>query len=246
VRDCISFCQAIPSHLELIDIVTNSGHLRPITSDLISRLPANAVIALMFEAWEMREGDIDISACRKRGIRIVGVNERHPDVDVFSYLGPLCVSQLQSAGLPVYRNRIAILSDNDFGLFIKRTLGGLGAETGLFEQVSLIDRNQWDCVVIALYPRSEPRIGPREARILSSRARNALIAQFWGDVDRNALMKLGFRVSPVTSPKPGHMAVLLSNIGPEPIIRLQSAGLKAAEHAHRGGAITRDGIAQLV
>ncbi len=244
--DRISFCEAIPDHPESIDIVTNSGHLRPITSALISRLPAHGVIALMFEAWELRDGDIDVDACRHRGIRIVGVNERHPSIDVFSYLGPLCVHQLQSAGLPVYRTRIAILCDNDFGPFIKRSLDGLGAEATLFDRASALRPDQWDCVVVALHPRPEARIGPEEARILASRARGALIAQFWGDMDRGALGEFGLPVSPANSPKPGHMAVLLSDIGPEPVVRLQSGGLKAAEQACRARAITPDGIAQLV
>ena len=49
--------------LSNIDIVTNSGHLRPLTADLINHLPCSAVIALMFEAWEFRAADIDLEAC---------------------------------------------------------------------------------------------------------------------------------------------------------------------------------------
>jgi hypothetical protein len=42
------------------------------------------------------------------------------------------------------------------------------------------------------------------------------------------------------------MAILLSAIGPDPIVRLQTGGLRAAEWVFRGGAATPDGIAQLV
>jgi hypothetical protein len=42
------------------------------------------------------------------------------------------------------------------------------------------------------------------------------------------------------------MAVLLSEIGPEPIVRLQAGGLRAAEWIRRGGAASSDGFAQLV
>jgi hypothetical protein len=42
------------------------------------------------------------------------------------------------------------------------------------------------------------------------------------------------------------MGILLSAIGPEPVIRLQAGGLRAAEIVFRRGEVTPDGIAQLV
>jgi hypothetical protein len=94
VKDRIEIITRIEDDvLARADIVTNSGHLRPIDRSIISKLPRHCVIALMFEAWEFRASDIDLPACRERAIPIVGVNERHPSVDVFSYLGPLCVTR---------------------------------------------------------------------------------------------------------------------------------------------------------
>src|SRR5204862_7907690 len=115
VSSRISVIESIsPDILRHVDIITNSGHLRPISAEMIDHLPSRAVIALMYETWEFRAGDIDIDAARRHRIPIVGVNETHPATDVFSYLGPLCVKLLHDAGLPVYRNRIALLCDNDF------------------------------------------------------------------------------------------------------------------------------------
>ncbi len=55
VAERITIIEEIPSGvLGRVDIVTNSGHLRPLTAALIESLPATAVIALMFEAWELR------------------------------------------------------------------------------------------------------------------------------------------------------------------------------------------------
>jgi hypothetical protein len=42
------------------------------------------------------------------------------------------------------------------------------------------------------------------------------------------------------------MTILLSEIGPEPIVRLQIGGLRAAEWVIRGGAVDLGGIAQIV
>ena len=42
---------------------------------------------LMYEAWEFRAQDVHLEAWSCDGIRVAGTNERHPAVDVFSYLG---------------------------------------------------------------------------------------------------------------------------------------------------------------
>ena len=64
---------------------------------------------------------------------MVGVNERHPAVDVFSFLGPLCVRQLHDCGLSGYRNRVAVLCDNDFAGSILAGLAANGADVQLFQ-----------------------------------------------------------------------------------------------------------------
>lgn len=243
----ISVIEHIPDELPgAVDIVTNSGHLRPIDADLIARLAPATVIALMFEAWELRAGDIDVEACRERSIRIVGVNERHRTIDVFSYLGPLCVRLLQNAGLPVYGTRIALLCDNDFGPDLMAGLVGQGAKARVFSDIEHFCGGPWDCVVVALHPKAAPRIDAQAAKRLARLAPNAIVAQFWGDIDRDALVENGLTVWPNEAPRPGHMAILLSEIGPEPIIRLQTGGLRAAERVFRGTALMPDEIAQIV
>jgi hypothetical protein len=232
--------------LERIDIVTNSGHLRPIGRALIARLPPRCVIALMFEAWEFRASDIDLDACRERSIPVAGVNERHPSVDVFSYLGPLCVNMLHEAGVPVYASRIAILCDNDFGPFIVKSLAGLGASAGFFSGVEELCEDNWDAVILALKPAAEPRIGAAAAEHIARVAPGAIAVQLWGDADRAAIAANGIGIWPPQPPQPGHMGVLLSAIGPEPIVRLQTGGLRAAEWVYRGMSIEPAGIARIL
>jgi hypothetical protein len=236
-----------PAILRNVDIVTNSGHLRPLTAALIDLLPASAVIALMFEAWEFRDGDIDLQACQKRGIPVVGINEQHPAVDVFSFLGPLCAKLLHSGGLAVYRNRIALVCDNGFAKPIMRGLTGLGAHVDVFFNVAAVRLDEWDAVVVALLPTREPRVGHAECRHLAAVIpREAIIVQFWGDIDQHAISSHNLNIWPTQPPDAGHMAVLLSEIGPEPIVRLQTGGLRAAEWVRRGGAVSPEGFAQLV
>lgn len=236
-----------PTILKEVDVVTNSGHLRPLNSALIERLPTSAVVALMFEAWEFREDDIDLDACARRGVPVVGVNERHNAIDVLSFLGPLCAKALHDCGLAVYRNAIALVSDNDFAEPIMRGLSGLGARVEVFHDVGAVHAASWDAVVVALTPASRPRVGPAEAALLSAvLPPESVILHVWGDMDREFLIRRGLTIWPPQPPAPGHMAILLSEIGPEAIVRLQTGGLRAAEWVRRGRTISPDGFAQIV
>ncbi len=236
-----------PEVLHSVDMLTNSGHLRPLTAELIAQLRDDAVIALMFEAWEFRHEDLDIEACARRKIPVVGVNERHPAVDVFSFLGPLAVKQLHDCGLAVLGNRIGLLCDNDFLAPVQNGLQRLGANVEAFNSVAAVHPGAWDAFVVALRPADSPRVGQGEAAHLAACApAGAIVVQFWGDIDRAALQANGLAVWPMQPVGQGHMGILLSEIGPEPIVRLQTGGLRAAEWVRRGGALTRDGFAQLV
>jgi hypothetical protein len=248
VSGCINVVEEITSDiLARVDLLTNSGHLRPLTANLIDQLPGTAVIALMFEAWEFRPQDIDFAACARRGIPIVGVNERHAAVDVFSYLGPLCVKHLLDCGFAVHGNRIGLLCDNAFAAPMAKGLRGQGANVEVFPEAKAIFNDGWDVIMVALQPTLSPRIGFAEAlQIAAVTPPGTTVVQFWGDVHRDALMASGLKVWPSEAPPTGHMAALLSDIGPEPIVRLQTGGLRAAEWTFRGGAYSFDGFAQLV
>ena len=175
------------------------------------------------------------------------INERHEAVDVLSFLGPLCAKQLHDCGLAVCRNRIALICDNGFAEPIMRGLVGLGAQAEVFAEVASVPLDEWDAVVVALLPARGPRIGHTEARHLAAvMPPEAVLVQFWGDMDRQAAISHNLNVWPTQPPPTGHMAVLLSEIGPEAIVRLQTGGLRAAEWIRRGGAASPDGFAQLV
>ncbi|MBP2291436.1 hypothetical protein [Azospirillum rugosum] len=230
------------------DLVTNSGHVRPIDARMIERLPGHAVIALMYEVWEYRPADIDLAACAARGIPVVGVNERHPSVDVFSFLGPLAVQELHAAGIPVYGSRIALLCDNPFAPFIERGLTGMGAEVLTVDHPGALPSGCWDAVLVALRPRGAPVFGADDAARVRRQSPGTVLVQYWGDVDRNAVHEAGLPLWPPAAPRPGHMAVLLPAIGPDPIVRLQAGGLRAAEWVLRNGTASclPGGIAELL
>ena len=159
----------------------------------------SAVVPLMYESWEYRPTDVDLQACRARGITVAGTNERHPDVDVFSFLGQMAVMQLHDAGIAVRGSRILLLCDNDFGPFIVQDLKNSGAEVTESCRLSadVTIARALDAVIVAMKPRRGTRsFTPADARLLSQKAPGAVSVQYWGDVDRAMLAAAGVRVWP--------------------------------------------------
>ncbi len=213
------------------DLVTNSGHLRPLDRALVERLRPTAVIPLMYEAWELRETDLDLAACRRRGIAVAGTNESHPAVGVFPFLGDMAAHLFSTGGLSFESSpSLLVLCDNPFAPFLESGLRDRGAfvtftadaETALQEARR---PGPFDGVLIAATPGGAPVCCEAEIRQLDEALGHPLFAQLWGDVDRPE----GIRFVPVEPPAPGHMGLLPSALGPEPVIRLQSGGLKVGE-----------------
>jgi hypothetical protein len=211
------------------DIITNSGHVRPVDAEMISWMKSDAVVPLMYEIWEFRPGDVDLDACRACGIATAGTNERHPAVDVFSFLGVLAIRLLLDAGVAVYQSHVLVLCDNVFDVYIERGLVGAGARVDTFARLSDACDTDYDVVLVAMRPQQAPVLDDADAQLISTRMPGAIVAQFWGDVDRPALQAAGVPVWPVESPAAGHMGILLSAIGPEAVVRLQAGGLKVGE-----------------
>jgi hypothetical protein len=217
-------------HVSQADIITNSGHVRPLDNEMIGWMKPTAVIPLMYETWELRPSDVDIEACRHRGLAVAGTNERHPSIDVFSFLGPMAIKQLLDAGVAVYAGRILLLCDNLFSPFIERGLVGCGAYVDVHRQLADVPRsNTYDAILVALQPGSKPVLTAAEAHTIAVSMPGAIVVQFWGDIEREAFYAADITVWPPTAPPQGHMGILPSAIGPDPVVRLQCGGLKVAE-----------------
>lgn len=224
-----------PEAISAADIITNSGQVRPIDAHVIADMKESAVIPLMYEDWEFRSSDVDLPACHERGIAVAGTNERHPALDVFSFLGPMAVKQLHDAGVAVYASKLVLLCDNDFAPFIAQGLRGCGAEVIETDQLGEATlASDTDAVIAARHPREQYVLTAADAKMLSELAPGAVLVELWGDTDREALARTGVPVWPVAPAARGHMAVLPSAVGPEPIVRLQAGGLKVGEVLARG------------
>lgn len=224
-----------PDIVAAADVVTNSGQVRPVDAETVAHMKPSAVVPLMYESWEYRPTDVDLAACRSRGILVAGTNERHPNVDVFSFLGQMAVMQLHDAGIAVRGSSVLLLCDNAFAPFIMNDLTNAGADvTEARQLVEDAISSQCDAVVLAMQPGKTPAFTADDATLLSRRAPGAVLVQYWGDVDRGALAAAGVPVWPLQAPGRGHMGVLPSAVGPEPIVRLQTGGLKVGQVLARG------------
>lgn len=209
------------------DIVTNSGHLRPLDARLLGQLKPGAVVPLMYESWEFRSADLDLEFCRQQGIAVAGTNEQHPNLRVFDYLGMLAVYGLLQCHIPVMFSRLLLISGNAFTPHIHRTLLGCQADLKVFDGSSPADT--YDAVIVADTPQDQPIVGHAGAAKYSRPqiGRFRALVQVWGDVDRTALPDIA--CWPPEPPAKGHMGVQLSDLAPEPVVRLQAGGLKVGQ-----------------
>lgn len=245
-----------PEIIGKADLITNSGHLRPLDNEKLRHVKKNAVIALMYEAWEWRDADLDIGFCKKKEITVGATNERHPEIDVFNYLGDMAVKMIFDAGLCPYKNLFVLICNNDFGPFIAKVLRRISAGVavcdkkenkknyegtdidwiGEFPDFNIPDKyEKSEAVIFTAYPFDKTWIGNETTAIPLGRLREklpgAILLRYAGDIDET-YCKNDDQVYPerVSS---GHMGILPSAIGNDPIIRLQSGGLKAGELAMR-------------
>ncbi len=218
-----------PAQVGSADIITNSGHLRPIGARLVSWMKPTAVVTLMYEAWELRPEDVDLQACYRHHIAIAGTNERHPAVDVFSYLGPMAQKLLFDAGVAVYGSQLLLLSNTPFEPYLKRSLENAGARLTIVAELPQDLPLAPDAILVAMQPRQQPVLGGAELAAFAERFPGTPLVRFWGDLPSDPPLPTW----PLNN-VPGHMGVLPSDLGPEPVARLQAGGLKVGEVLARG------------
>ena len=218
------------------NIVTNLGFVRPIDAHFIEMMNKNAVVSYMYETWERREGDVDLSACLKKGIPVLGTNESIPGAEVLNFSGHLCAKMLFELDIEIYRSKIIIVSRDVFGTIIWRFLSALGADAYVVSNLRRVNNRQYlndcDAVVIADYHAKKPIIGENDAQIsireLQRYSDRVSIVKFVGNVETDALKKNNIPFVPhqqygVT------MGKTLADLGPKPVINLHAAGLKVGE-----------------
>lgn len=225
-----------PDAIHEANIITNLGFVRPIDARFVEMMNNNAVVSYMYETWECRQGDVDLDACLRKGIPVLGTNESVPGAEVLNFSGHLCAKMLFELDIEIYRCKIVIVSRDIFGTIIWRFLSALGADAYLVNDLRMINNRQYlndcDVVVIADYHAKKPIIGEYDAQIsireLQRHSDRVSIVKFVGNVDADAIKKnnipfIPHQQSGVT------MGKTLADLGPKPVINLHAAGLKVGE-----------------
>jgi hypothetical protein len=220
-----------------VNIITNLGFVRPIDKNFIDMMNEKAVIPYMCEAWEYRDGDIDMEACNSKNIPVLATNEDYSGLEVFDFCGNLCIKMLFEMEIEVFKSKIVIVSRDKFGKVIEKYLKLSGAEVHLIENLkSEVNKkylNNIDALVIADFKSNDIFIGNNDAQIsakeLIGLSRKLSVIQFTGDIDIGELNKYDIPYFPQKRIGKFKMGITLAELGPKPVIDLHCAGLKVGE-----------------
>ena len=231
----------IPSILSQVDIVTNLGFVRPIDKNMIAHLKPTAVLPLMWETWEFREVDLDLSECRRKGIMVLGTNEREIGLDLFIYVGYLAVKLAFELEIEIYRSKIVVVGSGVFGKNSVKTFDKLDANikyidlsagNSLETEPDKFTLRDADLVVLVEHHSpvcligSEGQITVEELLMLSP---HLAIVHIAGNINRKEIDSAAIPCVPQKSAVPGYMSVSTDYLGPKPVIALHTAGLKVGE-----------------
>lgn len=236
------------------DIVTNSGFVRPIDAAAIEHLKPTAVVPLMWETWEFREADLDLDACRERGILVLGTDESAPPCDMRPFTGALGPALLGRLGVQAGGAAVALLGGQPLiGGAIREALLLSGAEVAWFtsepaegsapyDELDAGEADAWDALVVAEHSDPRPLVAPGGAldpAALAGANPGLPVGVVCGNVDGEALAGSGLPHAPEPIRPFGEMSFQPADLGPEPVLMLCAAGLKVGEamaRARLGGA----------
>lgn len=209
------------------DIVTNTGFVRPIDTEVVSQLPTNCVIPLMWEPWEYRKEDLDLDACSSKGIKVYGTNESDKHLQTMTYIGYTVLSFLLSEKVTPFSAKILLLGDKHFSEAIKNILNANNySYKHISEYNQQIDVSFYNVVVIAENEVENLLIG-RDAFILDSDiSDDTLIIHISGNVNFN---NLRCKTIPEKPANFGYMSFTTDYIDNKAVIDLHTAGLKVAQ-----------------
>jgi hypothetical protein len=232
VADRIQIVSRTEAAFELADIVTNLGSVRPLDQTIVSRLQPGTVIPVMYDARELRANDIDLDACRERGVRVVGTFEEHPNFNIFRYIGPLALKLIEDFTTLPNARQVALVGNDLFAPYLIPSL-----ESAFSKVVHLA---RWEHLTQRVVVETDLFIFSDYCGELGSMSDHAdpdvlkysgkkQMLQFTGGMDSNVMGASGWRLVPSRSIESHRMFHTLAYLGMEPVVELHACGLKTAE-----------------
>lgn len=231
------------SFLSQVDIVTNTGFIRPIDEKMIAKMRPTAVIPLMWESWEYREGEIDVAACQKKGIWIMGTNELHPSCNVLGGLKRLAERVIRQYDKAVRLDKAYILSSGRFHMAIQAELTRSASEMQLLDVFNEDDLNRLkqdrevQALILVEHQSSKAVVGGAEALVdiqwLTEKGIHPTVYHICGGVDLEVLASAGIHVFPQDVAPQGYMTRNLGDVSFTYQMDLMTGSLKVAEEMAR-------------
>lgn len=233
-------------HLKQADIVTNSGLVRPITKDMLSQLKPTAVLPLMWETWEFRESDMDLTSAIENDILVLGTDESHPNLKMYPIGGILGISILLQLGLEVYKSKVILFGNAILGDAVAEAYDKNGVEYIWFVEHKTDDRQYlykdidklkeylpyYEAIVFAEHEYQNEIISKNthlnfdEIFELNNEMKIGVIA---GNVPKEELEKSKLEYFPENIMPVGYMSYQAYHLGARPVIELFACSMKVAE-----------------
>jgi hypothetical protein len=216
--------------LSKIDILTNTGFLRPINQEIIDKLNKECVIPLMYEPWEFRKTDIDIDSCEEKGIKVYGTNETDTRLLTMNYIGYIVLHFLLKEKKTPFTANILLLGSAKFNDAIKNILSQLNFRVTNYitkEFDKTIDINGYNIIVCTEFVSDDLLIGNKNSLINKAAINEKqLIIHIAGNVDIKGIKAKIYPKNPAPS---NYMSYTTDFIDPLAVVDLHCAGLKVAE-----------------
>ena len=229
--------------LHNIDIVTNSGFLRPINREFINKLSSDCVIPLMWEPWEYRKNELDLDACRKKGIKVYGTNENDPKLKTIEYLGPITKNLLNEHNVIPRHGKVLLVGSKKFvspvETYLRNHFYDLQTYTDYNKKIDPNSIKSYSAIVLLEHERDDLIIGRNNALInLQSIDRNTFVIHISGNVNLDGGE---FDFIPEQPASFGHMSYTTDYLDNSAVIDLHTAGLKVAEGMLQANSLCLEG-----
>ncbi len=215
--------------LSEVDILTNTGFLRPITEEIIKKLSENCVIPLMWEPWEFREDDLDLEACAQKGIKVYGTDESDEKLKTVEYLAYIAMYHLLHYKLTPFSSNILLLANERFAGPIKRKLRESGYQIEVKTTYDdTLNPENYSAIVVAEHERAKLLIGASEEAFISKDRINtdSLVVHICGNIE---VSETQFEYVPEKPATFGNMSFGADFIDSKALVELHTAGLKVGE-----------------
>lgn len=221
-----------------IDVVTNTGFVRPINREFVDRLNSTCVIPLMYEPWELRCSDIDINYCRRKNIKVMGTNEADERLQTMRYIGYTVLYFMLKEKKTPFSTKVLLLGSEKFNAAISEVLGSIGYSVASFTIDTFHRSNniqQYNVIVLSEFVARNLLMGPSHALInLSELSKSQLVIHIAGNVEVHGIKCPIYPENPAPS---NYMSYTTDFIDPIAVIDLHTAGLKVGEGMLRANSL---------